>query len=421
MIIITLENHLKKINMYIKTIKYYYRYLFKLLDYYFINLCFYISYDIETGTKRIETLLKIICILCFFFTRNPNLGIDLLYIFSNNYLDLTQDNSFVYINSSSGNNNPFGIGSSNNGSSNPNSNPNPNPLPGFEPGYEHENYHKRVQELRNQPVESVFSLRNDNKFTGRQLIKRSGEPLSNEPANKKIRNDKQPETGAILNKNAKENTTGQQNPVNNKVPIQPNRRTTNFDFIHGTKKPREPQFTNNVVSGPKFFFFDKAKNMAIYPESLHMNYPTLYANNTVRIYYENGLVYTYNCNFSKPSQYYCSIKYPDSTTCDIYDIPTLVKNIELHKNHVKLGYSMNPEFDYNQYYVDKLEIPKKKAIDELLAKFSKDNSTRRIQPNSIPKNIDDKVNNVALNVHYYGKLVPKKKKIVKQLFENSNQ
>lgn len=82
---------------------------------------------------------------------------------------------------------------------------------------------------------------------------------------------------------------------------------------------------------------------------------------------------------------------------------------------------MNPEFDYNQYYVDKLEIPKKKAIDELLAKFSKDNSTRRIQPNSIPKNIDDKVNNVALNVHYYGKLVPKKKKIVKQLFENSNQ
>ena len=42
--------------------------------------------------------------------------------------------------------------------------------------------------------------------------------------------------------------------------------------------------------------------MAIYPESLHMNYPTLYANNTVRIYYENGLVYTYNCNFSKSSQ-----------------------------------------------------------------------------------------------------------------------
>lgn len=130
-------------------IKYYYRYLIKLLNYKYINLYFYISYDPSTGIKRTEILFKTICIICFFFTNNPDLSLDLLYIFTNNYLDLTQDNIFVNINPSSGNNNnnPFGIGSSNTGNSGPsNPNPNPNPLPGLQPGHDDENYRKRLQE-----------------------------------------------------------------------------------------------------------------------------------------------------------------------------------------------------------------------------------------------------------------------------------
>jgi hypothetical protein len=402
-------------------IKYYYRYLIKLLNYKYINLYFYISYDPSTGIKRTEILFKTICIICFFFTNNPDLSLDFLYIFTNNYLDLTQDNIFVNINPSSGNNNnnPFGIGSSNTGNSGPsNPNPNPNPLPGLQPGHDDENYRKRLQEWSNEPIESVFSLRNDNNLTGRHFIKRLVDPSSSEPSNKRIRIDNQPEYNAIINQNINE----QQNQVNNKVPIQRN-KSTNFSFIEGTKKPRVPHFTNKVkVDGPKFFYFDVEKNMAVYPESLHLNEPRLYFKGTLRVYPENGLTYTYHCESKNQSKHYCKITYPDNTTCDIYDKPTLYKNILLHRDNIKTGHEMKPKFDYNKHYVDDLGTYQKNTVERLSSEFSKRNSTRKIQPNSIPKNIEDKVNKVALNDNYYSKILPKEKEIKKKhLFADSNE
>lgn len=362
---------MKKIYKSIKTIKYCYRNLSKLLEYYFISLCWYLSDDVQIGLERIKIICKIIFYLCFFFTRNPDLGLDLLYLLSNN---LTHD--FVYINSSSDNNNPFGIGSSNTNNSGPS---NPNPFSGNEAIYEIENNRNRQQQSKNQ---HVFSSQPNSQMDDRRVI--LDIPYEGDP---------NPNLTPNLNRNNHE-----------------------IESSKPRNKRNKPKFTNNVNNETTFYHYDPETNVCIYPESLHLNKP--FVINKMRSYYEDGIRYSYNYTSSDPSNYFCKISYPDGSTCKTYDVLTVINNIKFHKLHIKLGYETKDKFAYSEYYKQNLDKHRKNLIQDKLNTYKNINSNRKIGPNIRPKDIHNE--SILDKAKRLRKLIPKKQIKKKYLFVDSN-
>jgi hypothetical protein len=430
--------------------------------------------------------------ICNFYTVNNVLSLELLNIFYCNYLNLLDENSLVYIKSSSGNNNPFGVGSSNTGNSGP-PNPNPNFLTGSEPAFEIENYNKRSsQQLAKAPAKVVYN----DKLMGKQPLfdnKRPGEPLPNEPSNKRSKG-KQP----VYNNNKNNNTTikprqiqpimprqiqpnatinqtqiqpNNTNTINqtqiqpnnannattiNKRQIQSNNATANKRQIqpnnannaitinqeqvqpnnkvripqlmrnkpeanaalHIIRRPRNDQLTNNVPYKTEFSFFDSKKHMLVYPESLHVNKPSCYFNDNIRVYEENSMKYKYTRdlvkigdkdqdkihlfgkdimksgniyyyvieenNIKKSYLEYCTIYYPDDSTSTIFDPRITVDNIRFHGLQVNLGNSLKPKFNYIDYYDKHLNIFHKKKIDGLIEQYTSENRNRTMKSNPEP-------------------------------------
>jgi hypothetical protein len=405
---------LKKINKYIKIFKYCYRYLprllYRLLNHYLISICYYLSDDLYIGEQRFKIIIKFIFFFCFFFTRNPYFGLDLLDLFSNNYLDLIQGNNFVYIN---GGNNPKGFGSFNANSGGP-SNPNPRPNYNFLRSYdnidERENYKKRMEQYKDIPIESVFSLELNDRFDGKQYHKRVGEPLTNEPSNKKNKG-KQAVSNSTVNESVNNATQRGYRYIQPALNNTSDNNRTELVKNSVPKKEREVPTFFDVSRYSKFSYINPETNRRIYPEGLHQCDVKIF--NNVYVYDEPSMRYLYNATSPDPSKRYLKITYPDTTTCTIYDIPTMHKNIQFHKDATKLGYEQKPTFWYENYFKEHFGKYRKDVVTDKIDMFSKYNNIRKIGPNEIPKD-----NQSRPDKKTSGQLVPSYKKINKKfLFE----
>lgn len=122
---------------------------------------------------------------------------------------------------------------------------------------------------------------------------------------------------------------------------------------------------------PKYRYFDRDKYKWIYPEKFHMHPPKeVMASNTMRVYEEGHIRYTYFCENFHESDRYCKITYPDGTSLFMFDKSRVMKHIELHHWNIYLGYKMEPKFFYGDYYKEHFSIFKQNKINELKKKKS---------------------------------------------------
>jgi len=347
-----------------------------------INYYSVIIYFHYTDPKLPNKIGKLMGLIIFIFNthlnlqNNPDFLLELLNIFSNNYLVQLSNDSFINITSgSNNNNNPLGIGSSNTGDSGP-PNPNYNQLLGNEPVFEIENYKKRREELNKRSAELTFDESRGKKLKGKQ------------PVNNAIVNQIELQNQVEQYNNQRKILPQKQIPPKGKIQIEPLNKSTSLfkEIIHKREAVRpDGKVTRHIVPEGKFFYYDPVTKRSVNPETLHWEKPKCYHNNAIRVYSEYGMTYTYNCMSSDPSKHFCRVKYPDLSTCDIYRIQTMVENIEFHRNHIKLGYEMKPTYWYNDYYNKHFDEFRKEKVNNLLERYKIINSHREIGPNTIPK------------------------------------
>jgi hypothetical protein len=324
--------------------------------------------------------------------------LELFNLFSGNYLVLLHEDSFIKITSGSGN--PFGIGSSNSGSSN--SNPNPNQLSGNEPMFEVENFRKRKQE----EIEKSINKLPEDKFSGKKaLFSKKGFTLDEcpdeNPQDKYL--GKTPlftKDQFILDEHISKKLKGKQPVYNNqveqsnlsdpskgKMQIEPLKRPKSLfrDIVHRRHHVRVDGYFSKLVSSDRFVYYDPETKRTHNPEVLHAENTGNFFNNAIRCYNDSGIHYSYNCMSEDTSKHFCRVTYPDLSICDIYRTQTMQDNIEFHRKHVKLGYQMEPKFDYHNHYVKHFDFYRKQTIQNLLIEYQKVNSNRVIGLNTIPK------------------------------------
>jgi hypothetical protein len=110
--------------------------------------------------------------------------------------------------------------------------------------------------------------------------------------------------------------------------------------------------------GPKFLYFDRASNRVIYPETYHTYNPICIRDNTIREYNELGLKYVYHIYGDNP---FCRIYSPDGTKIEIYNVRTVMKYIEYHKNEVTIARRQKDSYDYVESYKKRFEPYKSKG------------------------------------------------------------
>ena len=122
-------------------------------------------------------------------------------------------------------------------------------------------------------------------------------------------------------------------------------------------------------NGPKFCWFEKLidrnKYRRINPERFHQVTPQLMFGDTLRVYEDSGLIYTYTCQAYKKEFYHCRVTYPDGTKLTIVDKPTVLKHIEFHKKQVYYGYSMEPVYPYIEKYKNYFDVFRKEKIQRI--------------------------------------------------------
>lgn len=137
-----------------------------------------------------------------------------------------------------------------------------------------------------------------------------------------------------------------------------------------SKRKRRPD-------GPKFKYYNRYFGKNIYPEKFHTEEPEYFASNTMRVYNEGGIRYTYICDSYHSYNRYCRIRYPDGTYTFIFDKPLVLKHIEFHRKHIALGYGMKPPFMYPERYQEHFDQFRKNKINAFFERENNDHLKRK--------------------------------------------
>ena len=156
------------------------------------------------------------------------------------------------------------------------------------------------------------------------------------------------------------------------------RNKDEVDTVENTQSKKVKVFIKQPPKGPGFYYYDKNTKRVIYPESYLDKDPFYLRSQSVRIYDESSLRLTFYCDDEDRNNFYCKILFPDGTHVKIYDKPTVFKFIQYHKDHIKLGYSMKPVFNYDDYYKKHFDIFRKNKVNTLIEQFKHYNDSRDI-------------------------------------------
>jgi len=118
-----------------------------------------------------------------------------------------------------------------------------------------------------------------------------------------------------------------------------------------------------VPEGP-LFFFERKPNVYIYPEKYHsFHKETISLNdNTLRIYTEKCLMYSYYTTIGNINDGYCIITYPDGTSIKVDDQQVVYNHLKYHKKNVFLNQDCYLEW-YKQHFES---FKNKSTINELV-------------------------------------------------------
>lgn len=341
------------------------------IKYYFYKEMYYnpnIMHRLLSIYKYILGLLFIVCLI-----KN-----NLIYI--ENILDnflfyyVQEFNEFVVHMDSLDNNNPYGEGSSNNvptGTGPPNNNP-----VGLESTAENENSNKRKRKStttnskkkskKNAPESLRVSLLRKSVSSSnmpKRVTSYNSEPRRQSNRSKpKNKHDRLFDRIFRVNEWIQEKLEKLKNKY--KTPERRKRYATNRrkreeysrilgEKVTGGKNMFKLRYRKKIhkYDWPAFRYYDKDLSKYVYPEMYHSFPPNIVlASNTIRIYNESHMRYTYYCNHFKESERYCKIQYPDGTFLFLFDKSRVTKHIEFNRWNTYLGYRMNPKFILTDYF-----------------------------------------------------------------------
>ena len=175
-----------------------------------------------------------------------------------------------------------------------------------------------------------------------------------------------------------------------------------------------------LTYGPRFKYKWESPNGEkrwVYPEQYHTQKKThsLFAN-TLRIYDEAGLTYSYHTESYYHDDRFCRVRYPDNTTVTIYDKKVVTEHIKYHRKHVAMNIRLKPAYFYKAEYINHFE-PFRKAkvmaifndtpivnrtsitIDELLnpVKDTNNLNTKKVAINDLLNNDNSNLNTEIIN------------------------
>ena len=117
---------------------------------------------------------------------------------------------------------------------------------------------------------------------------------------------------------------------------------------------------------PAFRYLDKDLGKWIYPEKYHSNPPVyLGASNTMRMYEDGGIRYTYFTQHFKDEDRYCKIRYHDGTSLYMYDKARVLKHIEFNRWNTYLGYTMRPRFILSNYLKQHFDVFRSNKVKKI--------------------------------------------------------
>jgi hypothetical protein len=138
----------------------------------------------------------------------------------------------------------------------------------------------------------------------------------------------------------------------------------------------------------QFSYFDPELSIERNPEHFHVNNPIYYRDRTIREYNEFGLKYVYHIYGDNP---FCRIYSPDGTKIEIYNVRTVMKYIEYHKNEVTIARRQKDSYDYVEFYKNKFEPYKSKSklLEEANIKEELRNYVKNVDKEELKKFEDD--------------------------------
>nr|YP_009774819.1 hypothetical protein [Penicillium citrinum]QJA14317.1 hypothetical protein [Penicillium citrinum]QUL58703.1 hypothetical protein [Penicillium sp.] len=119
---------------------------------------------------------------------------------------------------------------------------------------------------------------------------------------------------------------------------------------------------------PAYRYYDRNLCQFVHPEMLHQNAPQLMFSNTMRVYEEGHLRYTYYTNYHNEKDRYCKVTYPDGSYLFMYDKCRLFKHIEFNKYNTHLGYKMKPPFILHDYFLSRFDVYRMNKINKFFYK-----------------------------------------------------
>ena len=122
------------------------------------------------------------------------------------------------------------------------------------------------------------------------------------------------------------------------------------------------------LQGPVFRYYDRLTHRYVYPEAYHEGEPIYLGNKTTRVYDHGGIRYAYVCEDYFEDKRYCKITYPDGTYAFIYNKEAVMKHIDYHRKHIRLGHQSEPPFPYINYYNEHFDVFRKKKIESFFEK-----------------------------------------------------
>lgn len=128
-------------------------------------------------------------------------------------------------------------------------------------------------------------------------------------------------------------------------------------------------------------------------------------NDTLRIYDESSLRYTYHTQYFNLEDRYCCVRYPDGTRLFMLDKQRVIEHIKYHRKHISMSYKMNPPYNYSAKYVEHFEPFRKRIINQKFDdkygiydnSFKRDKITINELLNSEQDNSNLNVNKIAIN------------------------
>lgn len=161
-----------------------------------------------------------------------------------------------------------------------------------------------------------------------------------------------------------------------------------------------------LVSGPRYKFLwiseNGKKKLWVYPESYHYEpMKRSHFANTLRIYEDANIKYSYHTQQYQINDRFCNITYPDGTHLTIYNKKVVLEHIKYHHKHISMNIKQKPHFFYDRWYKEHFEPFRKAKINAFFSRekpsFKRESITINELLNPVKENNDSNTKKIGIN------------------------